>query len=337
MSKNHKHQKEQAGHDAEPEIVAVGTVDDDEVIEAEIVAVEDVAIVTDPKEKVDGLEPAWPTFKRIASQWYAHWQIFTGITLASTVALMLLSAIAGIGAVAAGAKLGLFDARVQPFQLMSNLLASPLLMAGLVLGGLILAAVAVVVSTWMALALVTAWRWVNDEEHHKMSVRNAFAASWPMVPSYIWIAILSGLIALMGLIGFIVPGILLGICFVVLPMIAVIEGRKGMDAIRRAIALVSPHLVGVLWRVVVTMVATYVPAAILAAIVSAIFGRGAGDLVDQAYQVVATPIVIGVMYVTYLEVKELGSEEGKSGLIRIALVAFAVAVALILGIALATA
>ena len=122
----------------------------------------------------------------------------------------------------------------------------------------------------MTLAVMTAWGWVMREEHHLMSVRNAYRASWSLVPGYIWVSIIAMLVIAMGIFGFVIPGILIALCLAVLPAVMVEERPRGMQAVRRVITLSWPRLGHVLLRLIIAGIAIYVPGMIVSGILDGI-------------------------------------------------------------------
>jgi hypothetical protein len=285
------------------------------------------------KAKREGkiLRGPWVVFKETFETWQNHWKVFTGIQIVWG-AVFLATLI--VGAIAAGfaiAVSGAFESVMTPQQMTVTFLAHPLLLAGLIIGGICAAAVLLITTTWMSLATVQAWRWVRHEEHFNMSVRNAYATTWEIVPNYLWISILAGILLVFGYIGFVIPGILLMFSFALLPSIAVMERLKGRHAIMRTTRLARPHLITIFVRVVLAGIVLYLPGQIGKAIFNS-FSDGLGDALYQMYGLVVAPILTGVMFTTYLEAKEVERQEAKQSwltLERVALIGALVAVTLI--------
>lgn len=325
MNKSHKKHGHEPHHEVvEPVEVEVSIDEDqDEVVEE----------VREARHESEGseLNGSWPTLVSIFHKWQGHWKLFTGIMIVGTIAMTIVAIIGGVGIVGAGLMSGIFQNAATAADVLSELVASPALLTTIITGAVVFAAVIMVIYTWMALAQIAAWRFVFGEEHHEMSIRNAYRSTWALVPSYIWISILSTLLVVVGVIGFILPGLALGLCFTLLPAIAVVEERKGMGALKRAIALVRPKIFSVLWRFVIVGLIVYVPASIVFSILGQIFNDDLKQLLDQLFSIVAGPIFGGVVYVTFLELKALHQgEERHPKLIKIAFVAAAIAVALLI-------
>lgn len=285
---------------------------------------------TAPAEPIP-LKGAWTVFADTFARWKAHWRVFTGIGIiwaATMLALVVL------GAVAAGFVIGNADITVMadtPEALVSAIAPHADVVAPLLVIIVIAAAIAIVASTWMGLATVQAWDWVRKEHHDQLSVRRAYAMVWPLVPGYIWISILALALLVLGLFGFVLPGILLALAFSMLATVAVMEKKKGRDAIMRATALARPYLLTIFWRLVVTSVVLYVPGQIGKGIVNAI-SDGAGDALYQLYGIIVGPIVAGVLYATYREIH--GKEKKQHFLIWLSLERMALAGAVLMAVVL---
>ena len=277
------------------------------------------------------------SFKAVLASWKRHWKLFTGISALGSAAVLAALIVGGVIAVVSIAlTVGFSETGMAEGG--ASLLGNPLLVAVLVLAALLTFAAILVFSSWMTLSTMTAWGWVTREEHHLMSVRNAYRSSWALVPGYIWISILSLLVIVIGMIGFIVPGILLSLCFMVVPAIAAAEGAKGGAALRRSIALSWPRLPAITWRLLVAGIAVYAPGTIAGGIIDAILAPGSdsgpGDLLVQLYEIVATPVFLGAVYVTYLDLLAVSRVEKKGGVKLIKIAAICAAIAAVLAIVL---
>lgn len=245
---------------------------------------------------------AWPVFKEAFAAWKKHWRFLTAIQV--TWAAVFLATII-VGAVAIGfatASSGIFSGAMTPKEVGQTLLSAPGLMGIIIVGALIVAAILVVISTWMSLATVQAWVWVKREEHDQMSVRRAYGATWELVPGFIWVSILAIALTLLGLFGLVIPGIMLAVAFSLLSTVVVLERRTGRQAIMRTTSLARPYLLTLFWRMLVTGVVLYVPAELAAGVINSTFD-GLGDALNQMYGLVVSPIMAGVLLLTYHEMK----------------------------------
>ncbi len=279
---------------------------------------------------------AWTVFKDTYALWKGHWKVFTGIQILWAAAMLATVLVTSVLAGFALAVSGVIQFANKPEEITTALLMHPFFLGGLILGVVCVGALMLLLSTWMTLATVTAWKWVTREEHHNMSVRNAYLSTWPTVPNYLWISILAGALVVLGYIGFILPGILLTFSFAFLPAIAVVEGLKGRHAIMRTTRLARPHLITIFWRIIVAGVVLYVPGEIGKWFFNEI-SNGLGDALYQLYGLVVAPILTGILFVTYLEAKAVEKKVAAQSwlsLERVALIAALVAVLLIAGISL---
>ncbi len=282
------------------------------------------------------LKPTWPLLVETFHKWKEHWKLFVGVSLIGGGAMAVTALIGGAGVVGAGFASGLFTNVSNTTEFFARAISSPSFVATVISGAVVIGAVMLIISTWMALAQVMAWRWVRGEEQSDMRIRTAYKSTWPLVPSYIWISILATVFVVIGVIGFVVPGILLGTAFAVLPMIAIAEKGKGMAALRRAGQLVRPHLWWTLWRFIFTGVILFLPAAIVFGIIGGIFGKDVSDFLNQVYEFLAGPIFAGVVYATYLELKGMNPGEEKSPtLMKLSLILGGIAGVILVGLIVA--
>ncbi len=255
-----------------------------------------------PAEPI-ALRGAWTVFTDTFARWKEHWRLFTGIGIVWAAFMLALMV---VGSVTAALIVGRADISIKaetPEALIEAIAPHADLVAPLLLIALIGAAAAIVASTWMSLATIRSWDWVRKEHHDQMSVRRAYVTVWPLVPGYIWITILAFALMALGFVGFILPGVLLALAFSLLPAIAILEKKKGREAIMRATSLARPYLPTIFWRVVVASVVLYVPGQIGKGIFNAI-GDGLGDALYQLYGIVVGPIVAGVIFATYREIRD---------------------------------
>lgn len=272
------------------------------VIEEAVVETEPVEEMQQAAPATPGLQPVWPLFKETFSKWQRHWKVFTGIEIiwaAVSLGTVILGAMAGGFAFASS---NLFKSGMAPEQMTTALFSNAGALAVLIIGIVIVAAILLIVSTWMSLAAIKAWGWVSKGEHDQVTVRRAYAETWSLVPGYIWISILALALLALGFIGLVIPGIMLALAFTLLTSIVVMERPKGRHAIMRATRMARPYLLTIFWRVLVTCILIYVPGEILAAILNEM-SDGLGDAVNQLYGLVVSPILTGVLFATYLEIK----------------------------------
>ena len=245
---------------------------------------------------------AWSVLKESYATWARHWKLFTGIQVIWAAVFL---AILIVSVVIAGAVLGFSGALAdvtEPAQMTGALLAHPWLLAVVALDAIVAGALVLIASAWVTVATVRAWQWARKEEHASMSVRNAYASTWGLVPGYIWISVIAGVFLALGYFGFVIPGILLTVAFTMLSFVAVAEGLKGRKAVMRTTRLAHPYLLTIAWRAILSAIVIYVPGQVVRWILNEV-SDGLGDAVNQMYELVVSPIVTGILFATYLEIK----------------------------------
>lgn len=114
---------------------------------------------------------------------------------------------------------------------------------------LALSALAFIIGLWVNIVLArlifNALRQTSVDK--KILTREA----WRDTVSYLWISILVGLIALVGLILLVIPGLIFAVWYSFALLIFVLEGTKGYEALKKSKALVSGRFWLVVWRWIV--------------------------------------------------------------------------------------
>jgi len=106
------------------------------------------------------------------------------------------------------------------------------------------AIVAIIFQAWSYLALIYAIR----DNQENVGIKQSYILSWNNILSYWWIAFLMGAISTCGFFLLIIPGIIFSIWFLFAPIILVMEGIKGMEALLKSKYYVKGKLVSLLWR-----------------------------------------------------------------------------------------
>jgi hypothetical protein len=268
----------------------------------------------DPASPVQ-LKGAWKTFVSVWETWKGHWKIFTGIEVVWAAAMLACLIIGGL---VAGVVFGISVSDVPSGGMVSfqtfvdGMKARPALVAVAAIVGIALAAVMALVSAWSSIAVFKAWEWVMREERESMSVRNAYAATWNVLPRYIWASILGIALICVGFLALAIPGILLAIAFTLMAPIMMAENVKGVDALKRTARLATPHLFTIFWRTLLAGIVLYLPAQMLASLIDAM-ADGVGSSLNQLWGLVAAPVMSGVVYATYLDAKAVRKEGSETG------------------------
>ena len=79
-----------------------------------------------------------------------------------------------------------------------------------------------------------------------IEIIDSYKKAWPYVRPYLWTTVLSGLVALLGFILLIIPGIILTIQLIFVPFVVLIEGLSGSKALARS----RQYVRGRWWKVV---------------------------------------------------------------------------------------
>lgn len=72
-----------------------------------------------------------------------------------------------------------------------------------------------------------------------LTVKEEMKQARDVVGQYIWVSILSGLIVLGGLILFIIPGVIFSLWYTFAPFVAILEKKRGMEALRESKKMVQ--------------------------------------------------------------------------------------------------
>lgn len=160
--------------------------------------------------------------------------------------------------------------------------------------------------------------------HHKTSVGDSFGKAASLLFSYFWIALLVGLSVFLGIIFFIIPGIILSVWFSFALYVLIVEGKKGTNALRASREYVRGHFWIILWKLIA---GTFVIAG-LALLLSVGLGLVVwlvmvamgmsvflyGDTAMQAVQglvhVITAPIGAAYLYHVYMNLRDVKESGG---------------------------
>jgi len=122
--------------------------------------------------------------------------------------------------------------------------------------GLGFAVLGIVAQMLFLLALV----FIVSQRQLEISPKEALKYAWDKLASYIWISALVSIFVGIGLILFIVPGLVMAIWYSLAIYILVAEDKRGRAALSRSKELVKGHWWGVLWRLIIIGIITAIPA-----------------------------------------------------------------------------
>lgn len=171
-------------------------------------------------------------------------------------------------------------------------------------------AVMMLVNIFAGIAMIKA---VADPQ--SSTVGNTFAVAKRYFVPYVVVAILVGLVTMVGFILLIIPGILFAVWFSFTYYMVLLEEKRGTDAMKASRELVRGHWWGVFGRflfiTLVAIVAGGVVGGFLGAAV-ATFSEIAGVIVASAIQFVLVPVSVAYGYLMYKDLSTLPAAEEKA-------------------------
>lgn len=236
-----------------------------------------------------GLKPLKMLVQETWDRFTKRWKFYVLYTLVS----MILPGIVFMVGGALGAALGLGGL----FAGGKSAFGGAMILGGLVM--LVAYIAAIYVSILFSVGLMLA---IMDE---KLSdIKAAVMAAKPKAASAFIISIIVGLLVMVGMILFVIPGVYLAVCYAFALWVFLAEGKTGMDALKGSKELVSGRWLAVFGRLfgmgVVVWLAVVLPITILSAIKL--------GFLAVIYQIAASialgPIFAIFLYVLYQNVKE---------------------------------
>lgn len=107
---------------------------------------------------------------------------------------------------------------------------------------------------------------INEDQGQNMSLGQSFKTSLPVVLPYFLVSLLAGLATLLGAIFLIIPGIIVGVWFSLVPYVFFAEGLRGTQALARSRQLVSGSWWAIFGRLIlvgIVVIAVTMPFSIL--------------------------------------------------------------------------
>lgn len=169
---------------------------------------------------------------------------------------------------------------------------------GFILLYLVLLAAMIFVNIWVSVVLVLmADKLVKGQP---IEMNKIFEVSFAKIPSYLLVAILTGLAVFGGFILFIIPGIIFAVWFGFSSYINLLEDKdnKGVAALKSSKALVEGRWLEVFVRLVVPVLAVYIAIIIVMGILGIIIAILAGAM-SQYNQMLITNIVSSVFSLAF--------------------------------------
>lgn len=172
----------------------------------------------------------------------------------------------------------------------------------LIIPGIILICLVIsVLYIWGQVALLYAVRSVGP-----IGVIEAYRTAYPKILSYMWLAPLTSLVVIGGLVLFIIPGIIVAVWIGLSMFVLVAEDDRGMNALLKSKEYVRGRWLPVFGRFAGLMLLVMIVQMIIEAFVKV--GGVIGtvfSLVSVGFSLVITPVFTAYAYLIYLRLKEL--------------------------------
>ena len=230
---------------------------------------------------LDSIKRAWAAYRPL-------WLTYSGVAIVPLLISYVVTAFIGVSVV-----LGIVGATTLTLG-NSNFTAGSLFIALLVIA--VLGLINIIIQAWGQAALLFATTHTQG-----ITFSGAFRGGWKMMGPVFWTSFLVGLITMAGLILFIIPGIIIGVYYSLALVVCVVEGKRGMDALRQSKAYVSGHWFEVFWR----YLALGLLMSVVNWLVTSILGRSAGSLLNFILTLIYIPLYTLFMYHLYLDLKKL--------------------------------
>lgn len=217
------------------------------------------------RSTIDLLKESWNRFAR-------RWKFFVLYVLVSTLVPGAMFLIGGLLAALLGAG-GLF-------------FGGEMALGGAGIVAIVLLSVAVLAAIYVSI-LFTVGLMLAVVDENLNSIKAAVMAAKPKALDYFFISLIVGLIVLAGTVLLILPGIYLAICYAFAAWVYVLEGKKGMDALRESKSLVSGRWWAVFGRFVLFGIIIW----LVMILPQGIFGALKLDALAVIYNIVASFVV----------------------------------------------
>ncbi len=117
----------------------------------------------------------------------------------------------------------------------------------------VLAIIATIWSLWVSLAFIRV-TWAKIKGGAVSSVKEELLASLPLLPRAIGAAILGGILAFLGFLFLVIPGVIVGVWFTFVSQEVAVGNRTATEALRESKRLVSGRWSAIFWRVFATAI-----------------------------------------------------------------------------------
>lgn len=144
----------------------------------------------------------------------------------------------------------------------------------------------VLVALWSKLALYT-----TIVHGGRITLHQAFKRAWERLPGYTLVGVLTALVIIVGLLFFILPGIIFSVYLTFATLGYVVHGARGKSALLGSITLVHGRWWKTFWRILALGLIAFLVATIAASILPGIGGMIA--------QIIMTPFAVIYAYILY--------------------------------------
>lgn len=123
------------------------------------------------------------------------------------------------------------------------------------------------------------------------------------VPALFWATFLAGMLIIIGLFLFLIPGIILAVMLAFVGYVVVLEGVSGTQALSRSRALVKGRWFEVFWRGLAFVIIVGIPAGIVSSIIDGIVGDSHNTVSNLLMALFITPFGLVYGYQLYRNLK----------------------------------
>lgn len=172
---------------------------------------------------------------------------------------------------------------------------------------------------FVLLVLVSISILLSFEADELPEFKKSWQLAWPYFWQLIFVSVITGLIVVGGTFLFLIPGFIFAFYLNFAKTIAVLENKKGLDALSRSWSYVRGYFWSVTGRMLLLM-AIAVLASMLVGSVSNIFGQFIGTFINFLWQIILTPFMFAYAYCLYKDLREIktsevGDNDGRSSVI----------------------
>lgn len=163
---------------------------------------------------------------------------------------------------------------------------------------ILLSLVSIVTSIWGSAATI-----IYIKETPK-DINEPLKKAWGFFWSYLWLAILVGIVTIIGYILLIIPGIILTVFYTFAMYVLICENIHGWAAAKKSMDLVKNYWWANFGRLIVMFIVIYLPMMIITGIVTAIYPP-ATNLATVLLSLVAMPFAVLYSFKMYQNLKEI--------------------------------